>query len=566
MEVKNIIQHSSFSITFSLLVCLFSMFLLSSCGYIFHLTINVFYFPLSIIISQFVLYYLLKKKYKLTTKTFIINSLIFFLIILLSYAIALITYDYSYDGRSYHQAGIMLLSQGWNPVYDNFIEFVQKNYPTKLYHLLWIENYTKFAETIQSNIFVFFKEIEAAKMTHYISAAMLFLYSFYVFGKESFSKINLFWRIVLSLILVINPIFVAQALTYYIDLYTYIFFMLILFAIIDMETSEEETLPLLIIIMSAVCLLNIKFWGYIYFCTAIFVYSCYLLTQKQFTKIKKIFISSFIILILVSITGLNPYLTNLKQGRNIIYPVLGSDEGKWVMDINIPKSFSGKNYLHLFLLSTFSQVDNFRLMDQRTHQLKVPFTINSNEFQFLRSSDTRICGFGIYWSGILLLALLLAIFINYKKQKIYTLIFLILLFNLLFQPFPWWARYIPQLWAFPVFVVLYFLSEENIISTKGIIALFITTFMFFNVTIQTYQVCKQEKAYKKFMNYVLSSLIQYNKTVQIYTIYDWSIIEKLRENGIKTEFVSDKYFEENGEQFELVVPQLEGNMYWKFKE
>ncbi len=568
MELKNIINHSSVSLSFSLLVCLFSLFLLSCIGFIFHISINVFYFPLSIIISQVVLYYLLRKKYNLTTKTFVINSLIFFIIILFSCVIAINFYDYSYDGRAYHQAGIMLLGQGWNPVYDNFMEFVHKHYPTPLYHLLWIENYTKFAETIQANIFILFDDIEVGKMTHYVSAVMLFLYSFYVFGKEAFSRLNLFSRSVISLILVLNPIWVAQSLTFYIDLYTYIFFMLILLSITDIETegNNENHIPYLIIIMSSVCLLNIKFWGYIYLFTALFVYSMFLIPNKQYSRIKKLLISSLIILIMAIISGLNPYLTNLKQGRNIIYPVLGSQEAKMVMHMNIPNSFYNKNYLHLFLLSTFSKVDNFRLLDNKKHQLKLPFMTYSSEIRNLDMYDTRICGFGIFWSGILIVAFLLALFINYKKQKIYLIIFFILLFNILFQPYPWWARYIPQLWAFPVFVALYFLSEQDSSSTQRIITSFMLAIMFINSVIPYYYILQDSKAYKKVVNHNIFILIQKTKTIKIFTVCDWGIIEKLKENGIKTEFVSQEYFENNKDEFKPVLPQLKTVMYWKVNE
>ena len=481
--------------------------------------------------------------------------------------IAGVFYDVSYDGRTYHQAQIMLLSQGWNPVYTTLGEFVNKNYTTQLYHLPWIDGYTKFVEIVQSNILVLFKDIEISKMTCILSEIILFLYAFCIFSKKSFSKLNLFSTSILSLILTLNPIFIAQAFTFYVDTYTYVFFMLILLGIIDIETkAENENITFAIIIMSAVCFLNIKFWAYIYFCTTGLIYLLYLIVNKQTDKIIKIIKSSFIILILVMISGISPYYTNLKQGRNILYPVLGCKEAINVMDINIPKSFEGKNYLSQFFLSTFSRVDNFRKFDNKTHQLKAPFEVNSNELKYLSGYDTRICGFGVFWSGILLLACILALFIKYKEKRLYLLIFMVLLSNLLFQPFNWWARFIPQLWAFPVFVALYFFSESDISEVKRLTAALMVLVMFLNIAIQSYFVFQNKRYYKDGVNYIISSLAKQNKTIQIYTIFDWSIIEKLKENGIKTEFVSDEYYNNHKQEFNLVIPQLEGNMYWKLKE
>ena len=95
---------------------------------------------------------------------------------------------------------------------------------------------------------------------------LIFGYSFFVLSKDNFKKsINSFTKILISFLIAANPVFLAQIFTFYIDSYVYMFFMLIILAIIDLETQKgNNPWAFGILSMSSVCLINVKLGGIFY--------------------------------------------------------------------------------------------------------------------------------------------------------------------------------------------------------------------------------------------------------------------------------------------------------------
>ncbi len=572
----------SLAISFSLLIGIFTIFILSTVGFLFHLKINIFY-PLISLLVSLVSIFAIEKHYNLALKDIMFSYLIFFIAIIISLFFGYHTVDYSGDGAVYHQETIILLKQGYNPVYDNVSKFAESFFKTHTFGTIWTENYQKFAEIVQANIFALTNNIESSKMLNLICAFALFCYSFYVLsaGFLKNASRNIYAGII-SFLIVFNPVIMAQIMTFYIDGFVYIFFMFILLGIISIETNKETNkLSWIIILLSAVCLINIKFGGILYLVASMTVYAIYLLFKKSKDKIKTLGVVFIITILLGLISGINPYFTNVWQGRNPFYPLAGKDKID-IITANTPHSFYNKCPMYKFLASTFSRADNLIMSSDKRHQLKIPFSMYKSEFGILRATDTRVCGFGVLWSGIILLALFLAMGIKTDKEKLSLTAFIkinfenkedrniaFLTFSILFvllflNPYAWWARYCPHLWAIPIFVMLYRIKEKHLNKPDLICVYFLIFVMIANSGIQTFNSWKAEHKHKIRIKRICNNIKNSPQKLLVYGMFDVAIYEKLREKNIYYETVSKEYFEEHKNSF--TEPKHLGVGYWNYEE
>lgn len=479
------------NISFSLLCGVFAVFFLSFAGFIFGLHIMPAYIILGLI-TAFIAFGTRLHLEKTPPKK-IFKYCIWYLLGLISLVnISSWLMDSSWDGRAYHQVTVLLLEKGWNPVYDNIINFAKDNFPIIPEGLIWSENYVKFSEIIAANIFSVTQKIETGKAVNIISTVITFCYTFYIFSKEPFCAMNKKVRAIFSFILVYNPIVIAQTFTYYTDGLLYLYFLIATLSAVDIKTSKDKmpVVPALIFIMSSVIMMNIKLGGILCFiCILLGVFAFWVICkfkawknpsdnlQNNDTKTdnckdhgQKIFRHPVLIIILLTLlSGINPYFTNILKERHPLYPLAG--EGKLdIITPNTPKKLAGKPVLYKFFISLFSEADNIIYSDNKQPKLKIPFTIKQNELKALNGADTRLSGFGVFFSGIFLLAVLL-LFLSFKsknpfgaKEKVrgkYELLFLILGLSVILNPENWWARYTPQLWAIITLICLFsFLNND----------------------------------------------------------------------------------------------------------
>jgi hypothetical protein len=162
--------------------------------------------------------------------------------------------------------------------------------------------------------------------------------------------------------------------------------------------------------------------------------------------------------------GYNPYVTNTIYRHNPFYPQSGSkafpsldDQGKQGIEHGeTPKNFLPHNRFSRLFLATFGRPGNMPYHRERNSQLMWPFAARWADLFYYRYHETRVAGFGPWFSGALLFSLVLAAWILLKRtsaplpRAVMILVALTIVASLVSSRYFWWARYGPQLWLLPI--------------------------------------------------------------------------------------------------------------------
>jgi len=439
-----------------------SVFILTSVGTLFHIPVNPLYILIPVIAG---LYYI--KKQSSDSSDFLKQFLILLVITMISYFLAISVWDFSWDGRSSHIATVILYKNGWLPVYQNYADFANlcHVYPESAF---WGSCYLHFAEIIGANIYKITNLIESAKTTNFLMLSCLFMYSFVVL-KIFFQNKKLI-PILLSAIFILNPVSICQWFTNDVDIHIYISFLILILTVIKTEKQQNaDKKDLFFFVCSSLMLAMTKFTGCLYLFITCLIYFIYLILAKR--DVKKYIKTVSFIGVLIAVTGVNPFYTNIRDYGHPFYPLFGENKTD-IMNYGIPYGFENMSMLEKFLRSNFSEsvnsmnnaVDDTEAMREPV-RLKIPFTIQKRTFlHTFCHADVRVGGFGYFWSGILLLSLFYLPFIRFRnknERNIFWLITTMIIVSTLANPQNWWARYVPQFWLFPVFTLFFGLLQEN---------------------------------------------------------------------------------------------------------
>lgn len=421
--------------------------------------ITSFHFPVFIILTG-IIYCLFRKK-----ETLVENIKIILLavgIIIFSILISTFMFDRSSDGNTYHKDAIGVLKEGFNPVYESSEDFIkQREDDSKelTEYSIWIDHYAKANWIIAANFYVLTGNIESGKAMNFISIYIVFSFIF----TELVLFLDKKKALLLSLIIVINPITASQMFTYYNDQLVCLFLFLAIFWLIKLDKNMKDKESWLFYILTFIILANMKFNGLGYLLVFSFLFVCRYLYKAyrngMFWNILKklcyIFIPLFIISLII--VGYPTYVKNTIDHSNPFFP-LYDDNGEDIITAQQPERFLSMNNLEKLFYATFSKANNLRENDNT--ELKLPFTIYKEELTPAMSNDLRISGWGILFSGLLLCGIIIFIkyYKSYKQESwiIYTLGITCMLLVVMSES--WWARYTPHFYFF-IILSLYILLK-----------------------------------------------------------------------------------------------------------
>jgi hypothetical protein len=435
-------------------------------------------------------------------------------------------FDYSGDGQEYHQVAAIQLNNGWNPFYAYL--------PEDGWAYLWNNHYPKFTEMFASILLSAFNNIELGKSYNMIFFIIVNIYALKYANKFQKNKLIV---TAIAIIFSANPVVLAQFFTYYVDGVMGMLVVILIFACMEYEQSQNIT-DLLIITAVSVFLINTKFTGFI----SGFVLIAYIIKQliaKEYkTMLVFICAGAAILMIGVGFTGYNPYITNTRDFGHPFHPLFGNKAIGYISNIaNDELTFEGfssmpsvQKFLSLFFL-------DYSIKNIPFNPLKIISLVSIADY------GTIIGGFGIFFLEICVL-LFLVLFIAIKNKDIVNykkLLFpmIILLFIAVIMPANWWARYISFFWYLPGFLAM--AGDYKSRLNKRIFLLCFTiiiinggTFLFFN----TFAGIKYSLGFKSFLSEIEASG---HDTIHIAAkdseVLSYSIAEKFRYYNIHKNIV-----------------------------
>lgn len=460
-----------------------------------------------IIFSIFIMiFYLYKKSYKKYRNIFFSIGIILISMIINGFMI-----DISYDGQAYHMLIPIMINAGWNPIWD---------YSANLYNnisvnTIWCIVYPKSLEIFSSVFYMATGNILVGKFYNIllIVANILLLKSF--LEEKIFSKVIVYLFI---FIIVFNPVVSTQLWTYYVDGTSYLLILTILnlsylkYTYLKMNKSYKF-IDFLIIGLSAIAI-NTKFTmiGYIP------IILCGIGIMLYINRKEKVYLcfKTTIVTLLVGILliGYNPYVLNTVEHGNIFWPLRGENSVD-IISAHETKDFLEKNRLEKLSISILSKSRN----DRSEPILKIPGSVDVKELTtIIAETDTRIGGWGPFFSLGIILSIILFIYMIYKKMyNIYFFISIcIILISTIINPECWWARYVPQFYIIPIIILLYAEINKNYLGEK------IKKFIYFSLCILVLNSGLilignfSYTVYRNYENYKFLTNLEEYKNIEIY--------------------------------------------------
>jgi hypothetical protein len=435
------------------LIIIFITYSLTVFSLIINIKISILIYYISHIISIYIENSLLKKL-KIDKNFRIIIIIGTQVVLLMMLYLESFIYDRSWDGMAYHQEAIIQLAQGWNPFHTKLNDNVINS--------IWINHYPKLTWIFGANVLLATGSIEAAKAynVYFLLSLFMIVWSFIKYD----TNINSKYQIIVALIIAGNPVIINQIFTTYNDGSLYAISIIYLISALKF-LKENSQLNKVILFISAIFLINIKFTGLIYFIIITLGIIIFKISNKEFEInlfLKITFLSFFFG---ITIFGFNPYIKNLIDNNHIFFPLFGYNSIDIISPV-LPEGLKELNRFYLFL----------KLL---THFSNLGESIGY---------DSRIGGFGITFPIIVFLSFLSFSYLiikDYKNRNLILLIFLILSVLVFINPAPSMARYVPHAWLFPTIISIFGISSSYILlknlSIKILYIQFITVFFIFQI-------------------------------------------------------------------------------------
>lgn len=396
-------------------------------------TISAYHFPFAICVILTLAWYIGQKG---AVKYFWLAPLLTLLIIPIAIVVALLFYDYSFDGQAYHQWNIFNLTKGWNPVWEYC--------PGQECTTIWSDSYPKGVESVAASIYAFIGNIEAGKAVGYLFCASVFFFSL-DFLSEYLKNTHIVLRVFYSLIAAFPAVVVCQLFTYYIDHVLYGLIIILLITCWSLYKERHVNLDLMIVATLCVLAISIKFTYAFWVVMMLLPLGGLLIFEKRWKLLwKGIGVAVSFLLFGMLIVSFNPYITNLLRGHHLLYPLMGKD----AIDIitrftpNICKNMPAVVCPSLSLISDMTWSD-FK-------------PIYSGYFAY-GGYDCRMGGFGFLFSIMLLVSTIILVASRTRTKEYYVVVglYIYLFICLHILPAGWWARYVSFYAIAPLLVLVY---------------------------------------------------------------------------------------------------------------
>lgn len=353
---------------------------------------------------------------------------VLFLIFLVTFCIisflAIITYEYSYDGNYYHMPHI--------------IDYIQNQKIGMTNNTLWNNVYPQNIELLNMFYMMFTRSTYFARIPQIIFAVIGMIAVYLILNKHmKFSKRA---SKICALIYFVSPFVISQITTTYIDGVMVSLFMVLIYILFEIFESNKLIDEILYFITLSI-FMGIKGTCSIYAVVITLFYIAFKIYNliKKKEKFSHLLLKCIVFLSIVVLIGCNFMILNIIRFKNPVHPFafLGIDGMNASIDIGVenePKVFENKNYVQKLAISWFN-------LDSGYLDIVTGFKLSA----FLQFPDKRVGGMGIIFGYLLVpcffVAIILVALKKYKLQKKQLITFAILLICFVLTPANWWGRY-----------------------------------------------------------------------------------------------------------------------------
>jgi hypothetical protein len=372
-------------------------------------------------------------------------------------------YDLSWDGQGFHIDAVLQLDKGWDPVYSP-PSVTDADFADRV--TLYTKAHWYYAAANDKLTGV----IEQGKAIHLSLILAVVCIGWSTFTR--FRQIGRGTRIVLCVLLALNPISLAQTFSLYND-GVLASSLIALICLLLAWYRKADRLLLAGIIGVIALTLNAKLTGALEVLILCGGFLAWLLWTRREGRIG-------LIIAVVSggifggvWMGWNPfvtqYVTNLVLHHDPFYPTGLEDAIAGPIDRSVFSNMDSMSPIERLLWSLFAQ--SKLINNVADSNIKVPFTFDMDEVVQFAYPDVRVGGFGPLFSGALILTGVVCVLIARKllsnmairKRLVwrhYTILVIIglLTISVLINPTAWWSRYAPQ-----IFVIILFCLVSGLI-------------------------------------------------------------------------------------------------------
>jgi len=365
--------------------------------------------------------------------------------------------DLSWDGMAVRMKAVMALATGWNPVKDPSFQEGVRLAATNPYlqgsFIVQSGYQYSFGNILAANLASLTGNLNAGKaVTPILMMASLGM-AFGAFQAVGLSRI---WSFLLASLVALNPVSIYQSSSYYIDGHTGSLFAALACSGLRLLLMPLRADGVLALGVSFLALSAAKTSGLFYgIILDVFFLGFFAVLRIRRPKEILLFLliaglltwpAGWIIRNIAGFSGLSwNYLSSVTK---ISADGYGVGYGSYA-----PKEFLGKSKIEIFFLSHLAPTE----VISETIKSKFPFWFNRRELALFEelSPDPRAGGFGPLYGAFLILAGISLGLLWHQPRPPSGAWFPILptvIGVLLSQP--WWARWVPQAWLIPVFLLL----------------------------------------------------------------------------------------------------------------
>ncbi len=370
-------------------------------------------------------------------------------------------FDLSWDGQWYHQTGIYALANDWNPLTDPLRTFTEQPNAE-----LCVRHYPKGPWYVAAAIYDATGHVELGKCINVIAWAAMGLATLAASLDYGVRRSR---AVAIAVVVALNPVVMSEITTYMVDGVMMSFLTVVAAAMLS-GFRRPQPVVILVGLLAAIVSINAKFTGLVFLCFIFAAGGLWCVVQVRRWLLLYSGLALLALFLGAGVLGYNPYVTNSIYRYNPFYPQSGSktfpsfdDQGKQGIELyETPRNLLPHNRFSRLFLATFGRPGNMPYHKEPNSELMWPFTARWSDLFYYRYHETRVAGFGPWFSGAMLLSLGLAAWILLKRTSaamapspsspgaVMILAALTVFGSLAISPYLWWARYGPQLWLLPI--------------------------------------------------------------------------------------------------------------------